>query len=114
MNRLAKIALVAGSLVAAFCTDAPAQSPTARRVTLLCDMEDPSCGPLLQKAYDDASANPTVTVCIANGGSGASSLGEYAQLGYRMMMGNSDVSIMRQGVRSTMDNLRKHISATAA
>ena len=47
---------------------AVAQSePSARRITLLCNMEDPSCGPLLQKAYDDAVANPTVLGCTGSG-----------------------------------------------
>jgi hypothetical protein len=47
---------------------APAQSePSARRVYLLCQMEDPSCGPLLEKAYNDFLANPTFTTCSGSG-----------------------------------------------
>jgi 2-keto-3-deoxy-L-rhamnonate aldolase RhmA len=33
-------------------------------------------------------------------------IGEYAAMGYRMMMGNSDVSHLRQGVRATVEKLR--------
>lgn len=39
-----------------------------------------------------------------------SQIAEYHALGYRMMMANSDVSHMRQSVKATMDNLRKHIA----
>jgi hypothetical protein len=45
---------------------AAAQSPepSARRIYLLCQMEDPSCASLIQKAYDDFLANPTATACF--------------------------------------------------
>ncbi len=39
-------------------------------------------------------------------------IGEFAKMGYRMMMVNSDVWHLRQGVKSTVDNLRHHISAS--
>ncbi|HSQ03364.1 MAG TPA: aldolase/citrate lyase family protein [Burkholderiales bacterium] len=41
-------------------------------------------------------------------------IGEFWRMGYRMMMGNSDVSHLRQGVKATMDNLRRHVQESAA
>jgi 2-keto-3-deoxy-L-rhamnonate aldolase RhmA len=38
-------------------------------------------------------------------------IGEYAAMGYRMMMGNSDVSHLRQGVRATVEKLRGQAGA---
>jgi len=38
-----------------------------------------------------------------------SQIGEYAAMGYRMMMGSSDVSLMRSGVKSSTEHLRKHL-----
>ena len=32
--------------------------PSARRLYLLCQMEDPSCGPMIEQAYQAAIANP--------------------------------------------------------
>ena len=36
---------------------------TARRLWLLCNAEDPSCGTLLRQAFNDFLANPTLTSC---------------------------------------------------
>jgi 2-keto-3-deoxy-L-rhamnonate aldolase RhmA len=41
-------------------------------------------------------------------------IGEFSRMGYRMMMGNSDVSHLRQAVKATMDNLRRHVQESAA
>lgn len=39
-------------------------------------------------------------------------IGEFAKMGYRMMMGNSDVSHLRQGVKASVEKLRSHIKAS--
>lgn len=63
----------ASALLVTMCTMAAAapahaqSEPTARRVYLLCNMEDPSCTSLIQKAYNDFLANPTWVVCLADG-----------------------------------------------
>lgn len=70
--------------------------------------------PLLRNAMEKV-----IAACKRHGKIGkchphhTSQIGEYAALGYQMMMGNSDVSILRQGVRAGMDNLRKHLAAAA-
>jgi 2-keto-3-deoxy-L-rhamnonate aldolase RhmA len=38
-------------------------------------------------------------------------IGDYAKMGYRMFMGNSDVSHLRQGVKATVDKLRNGAAA---
>lgn len=55
--------------------DVPAYAqpePSARRVFLLCQMEDPQCGTLLREAYNDFLVNPTITECYTEnfGGNG--------------------------------------------
>jgi hypothetical protein len=40
-------------------------------------------------------------------------IGELSRMGYRMLTGNSDVSHLRQAVRATMDNLRRHVGESA-
>src|SRR5579864_4620552 len=66
-------AMVIAVCVAFVSVTAFAQSgPSARRVFLLCRMEDPECGTLLQNAYDEFLANPSVTECYTEnfGGKG--------------------------------------------
>jgi 2-keto-3-deoxy-L-rhamnonate aldolase RhmA len=66
--------------------------------------------PLLRDAMEKV-----VAACKRHGKIGkchphhTSQIGEYAELGYKMMMGNSDVSIMRGGIKSSMDHLRKNL-----
>jgi len=43
-----------------------------------------------------------------------SQIGEFSGMGYRMMMANSDVSHLRQAVKATVDNLRRHVQESAA
>ena len=52
--------LIVAMLIFLMTSPAHAQSePTARRAYLLCQMEDPSCGPALQELYNAAIHNPT-------------------------------------------------------
>ena len=39
---------------------------------------------------------------------------ELSRMGYRMMMGNNDVSHFRQAVKATVDNLRRHVQESTA
>jgi hypothetical protein len=55
--------LAVGLLVAATC--AASAEPSARRVYLLCNAEDPECGPLLRDAFQAFLANPTLTECYS-------------------------------------------------
>lgn len=56
------LSLAIGLTAAAISIQAQA-APTARRVYLLCEAEDPACPALIRQAYDDFLANPTVTEC---------------------------------------------------
>lgn len=64
MTGLARIALfLAIGLAATAISTQSYAAPTARRVYLLCEAEDPACPALIRQAYDDFLANPTVTEC---------------------------------------------------
>jgi len=71
--------------------------------------------PLLRQAMERV-----IAACKTHGKIGkchphhTSQIAEYAGFGYQMMMGNSDVSLLRQGVKTTMDNLRKHLGVSPA
>jgi hypothetical protein len=49
--------------VASITTTHAQPAPSARRIYLLCQMEDPSCGTLLQNAYADFLGDQTWTSC---------------------------------------------------
>src|ERR1700722_10979346 len=61
--KLADAMLVAACAVTTVTSTHAQSEPTARRVYLLCQMEDPSCPSLIQEAYNAFLANPTWTVC---------------------------------------------------
>jgi 2-keto-3-deoxy-L-rhamnonate aldolase RhmA len=44
----------------------------------------------------------------------ASQIGEFAGLGYQIMMLNSDVSHLRQAMKASVDNLRRHLNESRA
>ncbi len=53
-------------LLIALAVVAPARAePTARRVWLLCQMEDPGCFPAMEAAFDAFLDNPTWTECYS-------------------------------------------------
>lgn len=61
-----------------------------------------------------------IAACKRNGKIGkchphhASQIGEFANMGYQMMMLNSDVSHLRQAVKASVDNLRRHLEESRA
>ena len=63
--KLASALLIAMCAVVAAAVVHAQTGPTARRVYLLCESEDPSCPALIQKAYNEFLANPTVTECYS-------------------------------------------------
>jgi hypothetical protein len=70
MRPTARLCLGIGSVFRGLCFAivllvAASGAPSARRVWLLCEMEDPQCGPSLAAAYADFLANPTWTTTIA-------------------------------------------------
>jgi hypothetical protein len=56
-------AVIAACTIASIVAAHAQPMPSARRIYLLCQMEDLSCGTLLQKAYDDFLADQTWTTC---------------------------------------------------
>ncbi|MGZ8155410.1 MAG: HpcH/HpaI aldolase family protein [Burkholderiales bacterium] len=44
----------------------------------------------------------------------ASQIGEFSRMGYQMMMLNNDVSHLRQAMKASVDNLRRHVDESRA
>jgi 2-dehydro-3-deoxyglucarate aldolase/4-hydroxy-2-oxoheptanedioate aldolase len=67
-----------------------------------------------------AAMNRVIAACKRNGKMGkshphhASQIGEFSKMGYQMMMLNSDVSHLRQAVKASVDNIRRHIEESRA
>ena len=67
-----------------------------------------------------AAMNRVIAACKLHGRMGKchphhpSQIGEFSKMGYQLMMLNSDVSHLRQAVKASVDNLRRHIGESGS